>query len=201
MQHHDTRTVDGGPAAGETHHPDASHPDGQYSRAAKLFHWVTIPPLGIVLLSGLTIRFTNDVARMPFYTLHESLGLLVLPLALARLAYRLRHPPPAWPAHMSGPARAGADAVHYLLYGILVLQPVVGFVTTNVYGFPQREGTAFLGFVNLPAFMAEAPELALWLHWAHSLTGWLLILLIAAHMGATLYHHAIRRDGTLMRML
>lgn len=180
---------------------DAAHPDGQYARGAKLFHWVTIPPLALVILSGLTIRFASDAAKTSFYTLHESLGLLLLPLALARLVFRLRHPPPAWPAHMSGTVRFGAEAVHYVLYGMLMLQPVIGVLTSNAYGFPQRDETAFLGFVNLPAFMDAAPDLARVLHWIHSLSGWLLVPLLAAHVGATIYHHAVRGDGTLMRML
>ena len=61
---------------------DALHPDGQYSRGAKWFHWLTVPSLGIILLSGLTIRFMNDDVKMSFYTLHESLGLLVLLLSI-----------------------------------------------------------------------------------------------------------------------
>ena len=57
---------------------DGLHPDGQYSRGSKWFHWLTLPPLGVLLLSGLTIRFIGDEAKMQFYTLHESLGLLML---------------------------------------------------------------------------------------------------------------------------
>ena len=57
---------------------DARHPDGQYSRGAKWFHWLTVLPILVMLLSGLTIRFINDDVKMRFYTLHESLGLLVL---------------------------------------------------------------------------------------------------------------------------
>ena len=38
---------------------DARHPDGQYSRGAKWFHWLTVLPILVMLLSGLTIRFIN----------------------------------------------------------------------------------------------------------------------------------------------
>jgi cytochrome b561 len=180
---------------------DRLHPDGQYSSGAKWFHWLTLPPLGIIVLSGLTIRFMNDAVKMSFYTLHESLGLLVLTLSFARLMWRLSHPPPAWPDHMTGTVRMGADAVHYALYAVLIVQPVLGFFTTNALGFPQQGATAFLGFINLPKFMDASPDLALRLHWTHSIIGWSLIPLVAAHVGATIYHHVFRGDGTLMRML
>ena len=104
-------------------------------------------------------------------------------------------------ALMPAVERAGADAVHRLFYAITIAQPVLGFFTTNAYGFPQRDATAFLGFVNLPAFMERAPDLAWRLHWAHSVTGWLLIPLIAAHVGGVLYRHVGKGDGTLLRMI
>lgn len=180
---------------------DARHPDGEYSSAAKWFHWLTVPPMMVLLLSGLTIRFMNDSVKMSFYTLHESLGLLLLALSAARLAWRLRHPPPPWPAEMPVLERTGAGAVHALFYAITIAQPLLGFFTTNAYGFPQRDATAFLGFVNLPRFMEAAPDLAVTLHWAHSLVGWSLIPLLVAHIGGVLYHHAGKGDGTLLRML
>ena len=49
--------------------------------------------------------------------------------------------------------------------------------------------------------MDAAPELAGSLHWAHSITGWLLIPLIAAHIAGVLRHHVGHGDGTLQRML
>jgi cytochrome b561 len=180
---------------------DTLHPDGQYSRGAQWFHWLTVPPIAVMLLSGLTIRFIKDDVKMSFYTLHESLGLLVLLLSLARLIWRWRHTPPALPSHIPAMIRFGAGTVHSLLYVVLIVQPLLGFFTTNAYGFPQQGATAFMGFINLPKFMEASPDLALRLHWTHSIVGWLLIPLIAAHVGGVLYHHIVRRDGTLLRML
>jgi cytochrome b561 len=180
---------------------DARHPDGQYSRGAKWFHWLTVLPILIMLLTGLTIRFINDDVKMRFYTLHESLGLLVLTLSVARLTWRWTHPAPPLPDHIPPLIRTGANTVHTLLYVVLIVQPVLGFFTTNALGFPQQGATAFLGFVNLPKFMEASPDLAPLLHWAHSIVGWLLIPLIASHIGGVVYHHTVRGDGTLLRML
>lgn len=176
------------------------HPCGEYSRGAKWFHWTTVPLIALLLASGLTIRFIADQWKMQFYTLHESVGLLVLLLSVARLTWRIRHPPPA-AAHLPTFERAGAEAAHRGLYAALIVQPLLGFFATNAYGFPQRDATAFLGFIDLPQLMEAAPELAPLLHWAHSLLGWALIPLLALHIGAVLFHHAGKRDGTLLRML
>ncbi|WP_439597158.1 cytochrome b [Falsiroseomonas sp.] len=180
---------------------DALHPDGQYSALSKWFHWLTVPLLFAALATGLVIRFMKDDAKMPFYALHESLGLLILALALARLGWRALSPAPALPGHVPEAQRRAAALVHHALYAALVLQPLLGFLTTNAYGFPLQGQTAFLGFIDLPKFMEAAPGLAGVLHWGHSLLGWAFPLLLAAHIGGAVYHHAIRRDGTLLRML
>lgn len=180
---------------------DSLHPDGQYSALAKWFHWLTVPLLFTALATGLVIRFMKDDAKMPFYALHESLGLLILGLALARLAWRGIARPPALPDHLPQAMRAAAAGVHHALYAALIIQPLLGFMTTNAYGFPLQGQTAFLGFIDLPKFMEAAPGLANVLHWGHSLIGWAFPFLLAAHIGGAIFHHAIRRDGTLLRML
>ncbi len=179
---------------------DAAHPHGEYSTVAKWFHWITVPLIALLLASGLTIRFIADQWKMQFYTVHESVGLLVLTLSAARLAWRLRHPPPA-ADHLPAVERVGAEAAHLLLYAVLIVQPVLGFFTTNAYGFPQRDATAFLGFINLPKFMDASPDLARALHWAHSIVGWMLVPLLVMHVSAVVFHHVGKRDGTLLRML
>jgi cytochrome b561 len=49
--------------------------------------------------------------------------------------------------------------------------------------------------------IGEAPALANVLSWIHTILAYALVTLLAAHVGGAVYHHAIRRDGTLMRML
>jgi cytochrome b561 len=177
------------------------HPDGEYSRIAKWFHWTTVPLIVILLLSGLSIRFIADEPKIRFYMLHESIGLIVLLLSAARLTWRLTHPPPPMASHLPAIERFGAGLVHHALYIALIVQPILGFFTTNAYGFPQRDDRAFLGFINLPQFMEANVDLAHTLHWAHSIVGWLLIPALTMHVGAVVYHHAVKGDGTLMRMI
>lgn len=180
---------------------DTLHPDGQYSALAKFFHWTTVPLMAVALATGLTIRFMKDDAKFSFYALHESLGLIILGLAVARLAWRRLSRPPALPDHVPARLQTVAHAVHHALYAALIIQPLLGFLTTNAYGFPQQGATAFLGFIDLPKFMEAWEGLARVLHWAHSLIGWALPFLIAAHVAGAIWHHALRKDGTLLRML
>ena len=180
---------------------DAAHPAGQYGAIAKLFHWVTLSLMLVALPLGFVIQHVKDASKMGFYALHESVGLTILFVALARLAWRWFSPPPSQPNDNPKLLRTASTAVHQSLYGMLILQPIFGFMATNAWGFPMRGATAYLGFIEFPKFMEAWESLAKILSLLHSIGGWLLVVLIMLHVGGALFHHAVRRDGTLMRMI
>jgi cytochrome b561 len=97
--------------------------------------------------------------------------------------------------------RVAATAVHHSLYGAMILQPILGFLMTNAWGFPMRDATAFLGVLNQPAFMAQNVPLAEALQAAHTVLGYGIALLLVAHVAAVVLHQAVRKDGTLLRMV
>jgi len=180
---------------------DAAHPAGQYGAIAKLFHWVTLGLMLMALPLGFVIQHVKEDSKMAFYALHESAGLTILFVALARLAWRRLSPPPSLPNDMPKLMRTTSTAVHHALYALLILQPLLGFLATNAWGFPMQGATAYLGFIEMPKFMEAWEGLAKILSLLHSIGGWLLVVLIALHIAGALFYHAIRRDGTLMRMI
>lgn len=184
---------------------DAAHPAGQYGSTAKWFHWITVGLMAIALPTGFVIKFitgeADGVYKFGFYAIHESAGLTILIVAIARILWKRRNPPPPHPADLPAPMRIAATATHHGLYAMLIIQPVMGFLATNAWGFPMQGRTAYLGFIDLPKFMEASVGLAGVLSWIHTIGGYLLVLLLATHIGAAIFHHAFRRDGTLMRML
>ncbi len=180
---------------------DAAHPAGQYGAIAKLFHWVTLGLMLVALPLGFVIQYVKDDSKMGFYAVHESAGLTILFVAIARLIWRRLSPPPSLPNDMPKMFRTASAAVHHSLYALLIIQPLLGFMATNAWGFPMRGATAYLGFIEFPKFMEAWESLAKILSLFHTIGGWLLVVLIALHVGGALFHHAIRRDGTLMRMI
>lgn len=180
---------------------DATHPDGQYGAIAKLFHWTTVVLIAVALPLGFVLDHVKDEGKMAFYAVHESTGLTILIVAVLRLLWRRIHPPPPLPDHVPPPMRLAASVVHNALYALLILQPIVGFFTTNAWGFPLQGETAYLGLIDLPKFMEADEALAGTLSTVHLVFGWTLLGLILAHVCGVIVHHAIRRDGTLLRML
>jgi cytochrome b561 len=184
---------------------DAAHPDGQYGSIAKWFHWITVGLIAIALPTGFVIKFiteaSDSVYKMGFYAIHESAGLTILFASLARILWKATHKAPPHPPELPAIMHIAATATHHGLYALLIVQPLLGFFATNAWGFPLQGQTAYLGFIELPKFMDTTEWLANLLSWGHTIGGYLFVLLLTAHIGAVIFHHALRRDGTLMRML
>jgi cytochrome b561 len=172
-----------------------------YSTGSKWFHWITVALLALAWPVGFVIQFIKDDVKMPFYAVHESAGLTILFVVLARIAWRIAYPPPPLPEHVPLPLRRTAAGVHHTLYALLILQPILGFVATNAWGFPLRGETAYLGFIELPKFMETNKALAAAIQTAHTVGGFAILALLVLHIGGVIFHQAIRRDGTLLRMV
>lgn len=177
-----------------------SHSLVRYVATARILHWtsaalvLTLIPVGLWMVY---LEPAEEQAKLRLYNIHESLGVTVWVLALWRLRVRRRTPPPPLPAELPVPMRLAAHATHVLLYALLLTMPVVGFLATNAWGFPLR----WFGLVPIPSPLganeALAPLLSL-LHWWGAA---LIILLIGAHVGGAMFHHFVRRDDLLGRML
>jgi cytochrome b561 len=170
----------------------------RYGGVAQALHWLTaglifvMIPLGFYM-EGLPLgQFKFDL-----YQVHKSLGLTVLLLVLARLIWRARHPAPPLPVGMPGWERVAARVTHVALYGLLIAQPLIGFLHSNAANFP----VVFWGLVPLPALIGANEALADSLISAHAVVGFALTLLVVMHIAAALRHHFVKRDAVLLRML
>jgi cytochrome b561 len=88
--------------------------------------------------------------------------------------------------------------MHWLLYALLFVLPILGWINAFWRGFPA---TVF-GLFELPKLVAtRAPGLR-WTGDVHGLlANYLMLTLVGLHVAAGLYHYFIRRDGVLQRML
>lgn len=126
---------------------------------------------------------------------HESLGLIVLILSIARLGWRLTHPAPA--VHGSLLVRKAAEAGHVLLYFATLGLPLAGIGRAMSGG----GDVVFFGFV-IPSMTGRNNLLSTITHFVHGgIVMNLLLALIAGHVLAALWHQFLLKDGTLRRML
>src|SRR5690606_41051158 len=91
-----------------------------------------------------------------------------------------------------------AAAVHLLLYLLALAMPLTGWLYDSASGLrPFR----WFGLAEVPKLAAPDEALAGIAQRLHVTLFWLLVALVAVHVGAALYHHLFRRDATLARML
>ncbi|MBY0329240.1 MAG: cytochrome b [Acetobacteraceae bacterium] len=172
-----------------------------YGTVAKWLHWITAGLMLVALPMGFAIQHVKDASKMPFYAIHESAGVTIFVVVLIRIVWKRISPPPPLDPAIPRPMRVAATAVHHALYAMLLIQPLLGFFMTNAFGFPMRGQTAYLFLIDFPKFMDAAPGLAEWLKTFHVIGGWTILVLLVLHIGAVVFHQAIRRDDTLLRMV
>ena len=169
-----------------------------YRTSSRLLHWLTAVVVLATIPAG-TIMVTEGLPRPVQDTLfifHKNVGVVILLLVLARLAVRAAHPPPPLPASMPDWQRRAAAVSHVLLYVLLVMMAVSGYVRVRAGGFPV-EGLDAMGAPHLVPRSKGLEEFAIAVH---ATTRLFLIALIALHVGAALHHLTVRRDGVFGRM-
>jgi cytochrome b561 len=169
----------------------------RYTRFAVLLHWIVA---AIVLVQYPLGWWMQTLAKQPpgpraeMFNLHKSIGLAVLALMIARLAWRLGHAPPALPAMPRWQAVL-ARATHWLFYALLIGLPLSGYLGSVFSGYPVK----FFG-VTLPAWGAKDTALKDAMSTAHLMLTWALLGVFGLHVLGVIDHLVLKKDGLLQRM-
>ena len=112
---------------------------------------------------------------------------------LFRVLWRWRHVPPPLPRGVSRVEAVLAHFTHFVLYGILIVMPLAGYLNAAAAG----HSVSLFGMVSIPPLLPEdgrLSQVAIAIH----LTGqYVLYCFVALHVTGALYHGMIRRDGVL----
>ena len=165
---------------------------------AKFFHWVMAALiLAQIALGVMAANWRVSPAKLELFFWHKSTGMLILALVALRLLWRLANPVPELPAGMAAWERAAARLSHLLLYTLMIALPVTGWIVNSASNVPFR----IFWLVPLPAIVAPDEPTADFVAEVHGGLAALLALVLAAHIGAALWHHFVKRDTVLERML
>ncbi len=171
---------------------------GAYNGVAQVLHWLIV---GLLVLQFAVAWSMPDVHRdtkpVDLIAWHLSIGVFILLVMLIRLGWRAVSSVPPAPVDLTPALRLLSRATHFLLYGILIVLPLLGWINANSRGWTVR----LFGFIPLPGLVPSGSE------WGHSMgdlhmnLAIVLLVLVGLHVLGALYHQFVLRDSLLWRML
>ena len=168
----------------------------RYTLTAQALHWSTVLLILAVLpVAWVVVSLPQGPTRSWLFVVHRSLGVTILLVMVARLIWRSRHPAPPLPSGTPRAVEFVGRLNHWLLYAILFVMPVSGYLQ-SASGRP----VSYFGLFDLPV-LPENKGLDDLAKSFHLLGQWGVYTLVALHVLATVWHVAVRRDGLLSRML
>jgi cytochrome b561 len=164
-------------------------PSQKYPFILRLFHWVmALIIIGLIVLGFLMARvLTDEPYTWALFTWHKSFGVLALILIALRLParYMLRRMIPALPALMPKYERISAKIGHILLYSLMVIAPLSGYLMSSTY--PQSSGIALFG-LKLPDALPKNDVWASIFTGIHIVSTYCLAAIIVVHLLAVMKH-------------
>lgn len=196
-----------------------------YGAIAKTLHWIIAVLIIGLLIVGWTMEDAPATSKFMIYTMHKSFGILVLALVLCRIVWRVADPPPPPAPEIPKLMHIAASLGHFGLYVLMLAMPLSGWILNSAAGRPLNlftiEGwsvpsltTGLEGGPNplLSGWMLDLyhllgnpenaePKLRDFAGMMHGLLAYAIVALILVHVVAALYHHFVRKDNTLARMV
>ncbi len=168
-----------------------------FGLVSRVIHWgMALGVLGMLAL-GLWIEDMQPaLSNLWLYSLHKSIGLILLALVLLRILWHRISPPPGPIGPAGGPGQRLARAAHLALYALMVAIPVSGYIASSATGIDMMLFDRWVLPPLAPA--SEAWERAGFA--AHGLLTKLLMAVVLLHVAGAL-RRALAGDGTLRRML
>ncbi len=163
---------------------------------ARLLHWLMAVLLLAMLFIGVGMVASVSARHQWLVGIHKPLGIALLALVIIRLLVRFTTQQPPLPADLPAIQVLAAKASHWLLYGLMLAMPIIGWAMVSAAGDPVMLGSA----VRLPPLLAADPGTFAFLRAAHGYLAYLLFFTVLLHLAAALYHGLIRRDGVLQSM-
>jgi cytochrome b561 len=173
------------------------------SKTSVRLHWL----VAIIMIPMLALGTYMALFEVyDLYDIHKSIGVLVFPLLLARVLWRLKQ---GWPEslhHYAAIEQFLAKVTHWALLLGLIALPITGMIYSGASGHG-------FGIFGLPVFPANyhpteigqvipySEQLSIIGETAHEWIGYGLMVMLTLHIVGALKHHVIDGDGTLRRML
>jgi cytochrome b561 len=175
-------------------------PIRRYSNAAVAFHWITVA----LVLTQVVIGFAfaefmeKGPARDELFAWHKTIGATILVLAIIRLAYRLKNPPPPFPPELPRWRRIAAVWNHRAFYFFLIVLPLTGLIAVS--GMSPTGTTQLVGGITIPILPGIGKATGATSAELHVVLVFTTIALLLLHVAAAISQQFFEHDRTAARM-
>ena len=167
----------------------------RYGSGAIAFHWLMFVLVVCVGAFGLLHDSWPKQTQRFWINIHAILGLLLWFTLMARFWWRRRHQPPPLMQSVGAFSRRASALVHFGLYALLFVTPIVGIITFVYHGRVFDFGIFKIdfGIKSNRAIFHPTEDL-------HGYLAYAIFALAGIHALAALWHQFILRDRLLARM-
>ena len=131
------------------------------------------------------------------FNLHKSIGITLFCLAVSRLIWALLSSRPPLPADTPLWEKVVAKSSQAILYILVMLMPLSGWMGSSFAGFPVR----VFGLFTLPMLAEPDKTRVESFTDMHEIQSWILLTVITLHICGALKHHFIKKSNILIAML
>lgn len=167
----------------------------KYDGVAMTLHWLMALSILVALILGPTMGDLPPEARREVLAGHSFNGLFALTLAIIRLWWRLKNPPPPYPDTMPDWQVKAAKGVTHGFYFLFFYMPIVGFLHAYTYQDTVVEPLQLFTVTQAPGDITQV------FHTMHNIGMILFFILVTVHIGAALKHLLIDKDKVFQRMI
>ncbi len=169
----------------------------QWGTLSIALHWLMGLLIIVMLGMGLYMKeLPPSDTKWMIYGLHKSFGVILLGLFFIRLIWRISQPIPKLPP-MPTFHTFLAKSSPWVLYLLMAIMPISGYIMSTAAGYP----VSLFNLWAVPSLIDPNPLLAGWAKQTHAIAGNVFIAVLGLHLAAALYHHWVKKDFLLSRML
>jgi cytochrome b561 len=175
----------------------------RFGSVAKIFHWVGALSLIGILVLGWFMEDLHQPWRKIGYVTHKTWGLWLMLWAVAWIVHKLWQTKVQPVPTQTKPLRRLSALVKTVLLLCAFAMPLSGWVFTSAWGSQFYPLLPFVwsDYFGLPNIVAKNHDLAKAIFGLHVLISWIIVGAVALHFLGAMYHHFIKRDIVLRRML
>ena len=164
---------------------DLKNSNTQYGLIARIMHWTSVALLlTIIVVASQFADKPPSPEKLALISQHSSLGILLLILMAARLAWRNLNPNPIHSYSIKAWQKLLAISLHRSIYIIILTQCVLGILML----FTSGETFHFFNMFELPPLLANTHPIHQTILGFHYLISIMVYPLFAIHITAAIYH-------------